>query len=172
MDQLTTPSFFGSDEFFFSEVEEGIRWQVWTGLQFLKAGMAVKCNVGYDSTSDISVRRTAHRATTDLWVGNEVPTYPLEVKSRNETFTDGKSFPYTTGVVATRSHWQSKNPKPLATMLVSRPAKTCLVIPTFTSDLWVEEVIWDRRRGTREVCLAAPRKAMLPFDWFVSYLKD
>lgn len=167
---LTTPSFFGTDDFFFSEVEEGIRWQVWAGLQFLKSGMAVKCNVGYDSTSDISVRRTAHRASIDLWIGNQLPEYPIEVKSRNETFTDGASFPYPTGVVATKTHWLSKEIKPLATLLISRPTKTCLVVPTFTSDLWVEEMIWDRKRGTREMCLAAPRKAMLPLPWLIDYL--
>jgi len=100
-----------------------------------------------------------------------MPGY-LEVKSQSRHFTDDpQSWPLPSTIVDTVLGWERKDPRPLATVLVSIHTGGAIVIPSSTEHLWKKQVKYDTQRKINDTFFIAHKSLLRPFhelaDWLV-----
>ena len=95
----------------------------------------------------------------------------IEVKSRRLAFrSDPETYTYRTAFVDTVKGWDSKNPKPLAVVLVSQRTKAMLVVPVSTQPTWTHTKSFDRVRRIHETWYEIDRSRLRTFNAFVEWL--
>jgi hypothetical protein len=156
-----------NDALFFKELREGYEWQKLVASYFKENGLDVQM-------PELTVRDSFEKAgeyidTKDLIVNGHV----IEVKSRRETFTTPKSFPYGTIFVDTVMGYDSKVTKPLAYVMVSRETKAMLCLPSYNKpDYWTQETRFDRVRKINETFYMAPKTKLRSLDELVKQIKE
>jgi hypothetical protein len=154
-----------NDNLFFKELKEGFKWQQLPALFFTLHG----CNV---DMPDLSIRESikeAHKwlGETDMLVNGQY----VEIKSRNEPFTDFESFPYATIFVDTVSGYDAKETKPIAYVMISRPTGAMLCIKGDQSNAWSIERKFDRTRKIWDDFYMCPKSRLQTMDVLISFLK-
>lgn len=155
-----------NDELFFSELKQGHQWQQLPALFFKLHGFQVEM-------PELTIRSSIKEAgrwkdTPDLIVNGHI----IEVKSRNEIFTSGDSFPYETAFIDTVSGYDAKVIKPLAYVFVSRPTGAMLVLKTNSSKGWAVESKFDHIRKIQENFYLCKRKHLQNINVLVSFIKN
>lgn len=154
-----------NDELFFKELKEGHSWQQLPALFFKLRGLSVEI-------PELKIRSSIEEAhkwidTPDLLVNGHI----IEVKSRNESFVSGDSYPYKTAFVDTVSGYNSKITKPLAYVIISRPTGAMVVLKTLSSKGWSIESKFDHIRKIKEDFYVCKPKHLQTLDVLVSYIK-
>lgn len=154
-----------NDQLFMKELREGYQWQNLPAVFFRLQGLEVEI-------PELKIRSSIKEAykwsdTPDLIVNGSI----IEVKSRNETFTSGSSFPYETVFIDTVSGYDAKKIKPLAYVMISRPTGAMVVLKTLSSKGWNIESKFDHTRKIRENFYVCRRRHLQSPDVLVSYLK-
>lgn len=185
-----------NDALFFRELIASQKYVVYVGAVFLKAGLNIRMSE-LEIRMDVSQRETFAENEVDLWVEDK----PIEVKSRNLTFTnDPESFPYDTVIVDTLSGWNAKKNKPFAVVFVAKPIeKPCisevvakpmkglnasdsssgiLAIKAPTSSTthrnsgWIVKTKHDAKRGIEVQFLMAPKSQLITMETLIAQIKN
>jgi len=96
----------------------------------------------------------------------------IEVKSRNESFISGNTYPYETVFVDTVSGYNAKETKPLAYIIISRPTGAMVVLKTLSSKGWNIESKFDHVRKIKEDFYVCKPKHLQTLDVLISYIKN
>lgn len=154
-----------NDKLFFSELRNGFNWQSLPALFFKLHGLNVEM-------PELKVRSSIDEAhnwlsETDLIVNGHF----IEIKSRNESFTTPKSFPYDTIFIDTVSGYDAKEKKPTAYIMISRPTGSMLCIRADKSNGWTVERKFDHVRKIWDDFYLAPRKRLQTLDALLKFIK-
>mgnify|MGYP000464517993 CR=1 FL=1 len=135
------------------ELVESRRWLAWAGDELRARSLRVELQ-----EHDLLVLGTA--------VGDCL----LEVKTRPFHFRDPWGYPFPTALVETVETWNAKPVEPRAVLLVSRPAKTALVVSSATRREWTIQRAADRARDIVADCYHCPRSRLATLEWLVQKL--
>jgi hypothetical protein len=155
-----------NDTLFFKELREGYEWQKIAGIYFHENGLEVQM-------PKLTFRGSFEKAgdyidSKDLLVNGHY----IEIKSRRESFTSAKDFPYSTIFVDTVAGYDAKINKPLAYVMISRETKAMLCLPSYNKpDYWTQETRFDRVRKINETFYMAPKNKLQPLDNLVEQIK-
>lgn len=154
-----------NDDLFFSQLKEGFEWQKLPKLFFELHGLPVEM-------PDLTIRDSIQNAgdymsSKDLIVNG----YPLETKSRNESFTYPLSFPYKTILVDTVSGFDGKKNKPLAYVFISRPTGSMICLMSDTIGQWQKEKKFDRVRRIYDEFYVTDKKLCIGLDELMEVLQ-
>lgn len=155
-----------NDELFFKELKEGHQWQQLPALFLKLHGLSVE-------VPELKIRSSIKEA--NRWINAPdllVNGYVIEVKSRNESFISGSTYPYETVFVDTVSGYNAKEIKPLAYIIISRPTGAMVVLKTLSSKGWNIESKFDHVRKIKEDFYVCKPKHLQTLDVLISYIKN
>ena len=154
-----------NDKLFFSELKNGFDWQSLPALFFKLHGL----NVGMPSLKIRSSIKDAHN-----WLNEPdliVNGHHIEIKSRNESFTTPRSFPYSTVFIDTVSGYDAKKKKPTAYIMISRPTGNMLCIRAGSSNGWTVEHKFDHVRKIWDDFYLSPKERLQTLDVLLQFIR-
>lgn len=91
-----------------------------------------------------------------------------ECKSRDLEFKDASSFPYPDIFIDTVSGYEKKKVKPTYTFCISQKTKAIIYLDTSpeNKDKWIKKMIFDKKRGIKELNYSAPKELWKNFSDF------
>lgn len=165
---MAAHGFYGySNELFRSEAINGHKYARYVAERLQKC--QIDCVVPDLTFADTKDDIANYRNEQDVILTSR--TGCIEVKSRRLIFrNDPASYPHRTAFVDTVSGWDSKDPKPLAVVLVSQQTRGLLVIPVSTQDSWTKVRSFDRVRSINETWYQVDRNFLRTFNELVEWL--
>lgn len=154
-----------NDELFFRELRVGHEWQRLPAVFFALHNFSIEMPA-------LSIRESIDQAST--WkdqVDLVVEGHPIEIKSRNESFTSPESFPYETIIVDTVSGYDAKLVKPLAYIMISRPTGAMLTLRATTPKGWSKAYRFDHVRRIHDEFYLCDRDKIQTLDCLVKFLR-
>ena len=154
------------EDLFLRELRGGHAWQLLPAAFFALHGLKVE-------VPQLSIRGDAQDAriwsnSTDILLNG----WPVEIKSRRESFTSAADYPFDTAFVDTVSGYIAKQVKPLAYVIVSRPTGAMLCLSVAKTRAWWEVLAkHDRVRDIDERFYAIDKRCLQPLSVLVEALK-
>lgn len=156
-----------TDAAFLAELSEGQAWERWV-IEYLRlSGLPVVAPP--QSVRERREDAPAYRDSVDCRVG----PYRLEIKSRRQWFTSPADLPYREFLVDTVAKWDSRDPTPLAMIVVSRETGAMVCVTRASQSRWTVLTRADPTRGLEaERFYAADARDWRPVGDLVRWLRQ